>query len=133
MKLTDAEWTVMGALWERAPASARDVLEAVGDETGWAYTTVKTMLARLAEKGVLAVEMDGNTSRYSPLVTRGDARKGALRALVEHAFDGTVGALVSHLVAEEKLSAKDRRRLAELAAELEREAGARTRRKRRKP
>ncbi|MDA2930716.1 BlaI/MecI/CopY family transcriptional regulator, partial [Acidobacteria bacterium AH-259-O06] len=35
------------------PASARDVLEALEGEKSWAYTTVKTILNRLVEKGAL--------------------------------------------------------------------------------
>ena len=51
MRLNDSEWKVMQALWGRHPATARDVLEQVERETAWAYTTVKTLLARLVEKG----------------------------------------------------------------------------------
>ena len=114
MKLSDAEWTVMRAVWERPPASARDVLERAADETGWAYTTVKTLLARLVEKGALRMTMRGNVSLYEPRVTMRQARIAAVRALVDRAFDGTFGSLFQHLIAEEKLSAKDRAALARL-------------------
>jgi BlaI family penicillinase repressor len=51
MELGDAEWTVMNAVWERAPASARDVLEIVEPDTRWAYSTVKTLLAQARRQG----------------------------------------------------------------------------------
>jgi BlaI family transcriptional regulator, penicillinase repressor len=108
MRLSDTEWTVMRAVWARGPASARDVLEAVTAETGWAYTTVKTLLARLVEKGALSERKRANQSIYEPLVTARTARVAALRALVDRAFDGVFGSLVQHLVAEERLSDRDR-------------------------
>ena len=119
MKLSDSEWTVMNAVWAGSPASARDVLERTVDETHWAYTTVKTTLARLVEKGVLAERKRANTSLYDPLVTRDQARHSAVRLLLDKAFDGAFGPLLQHLVAKEKLSRKDRRKLAAMLAESE--------------
>src|SRR5262245_21436844 len=104
LKLSDAEWTVMRAVWARTPASARDVLEHAEGEAEWAYTTVKTLLARLVEKGALSMRMRGNVSLYEPRVTMRQARIAALRSLVDRAFDGTFGTLLQHLIAEEKLS-----------------------------
>ena len=120
LKLSDAEWTVMQAVWAGAPASARDVLDRVGRDTAWAYTTVKTLLARLVEKDALSVRMRGNVSLYEPLITKRQAQVAALRSLVEKAFDGTFGSLVHHLIAEEKLSSRDRRALARMLEEADR-------------
>ena len=125
MKLNDSEWTVMQAVWEHAPASARDVLERVHAETGWAYTTAKTVLARLVEKGALRERKRANTSLYEPLVTRVDARRTAVHSLLDKAFDGTFGALVQHMVSSEKLGKKEREKLARLLAELDRTEGKR--------
>ncbi len=111
MKLSDTEWTVINVVWERSPASARDVLELTEAETGWAYTTVKTLLSRLVEKGALRMRKRANTSLYEPLVSRKDARRSAVRSLLDRAFDGTFGGLLQHLVTDEKLSKKDRDKL----------------------
>lgn len=111
MRLSDAEWRVMGALWD-APgdegATARDIVEAVEAETDWAYTTVKTMLSRLAEKGAVGASRVGNTDHYRPLISRAEARRSALRSLMDRAFDGAIGPLVQCLVEEERLSEADR-------------------------
>ena len=121
LKLSDAEWTVMRAVWAHPPASARDVLERAEGETEWAYTTVKTLLARLVEKGALSMRMRGNVSLYEPRVTMRQARIAALRSLVDRAFDGTFGTLLQHLIAEEKLSPRDRAALARLIDDVDRE------------
>lgn len=112
MRLTDAEWTVMNAVWNQNPASVRDVLAQVGSSTGWAHTTVKTMLDRLVEKGALREKKRANASIYEPKLTRDDARTSALRSLMERSFEGSFGSLVHHLVSSEKLSRKERERLA---------------------
>ncbi len=111
MRLNDSEWTVMNALWDHSPASGREVLEQVAEETGWAYSTVKTILARLVDKSALKMSKRANTSLYEPLVSQYQARRSALHSLVDRAFNGTFGSLFQHMVAAERLSKKDREKL----------------------
>lgn len=125
IKLSDAEWTVMNAVWERFPASARDLVERLERETQWAYTTVKTLLQRLVDKGALSVRMRANQGLYEPLITREQARRSALRSLVDKAFDGTFGSLLQHMVSAERLSPKDRARLQNLLDEVDGTPGGR--------
>jgi BlaI family transcriptional regulator, penicillinase repressor len=115
MKLSDAEWKVMRTVWQQPGCTVREVTAATADETEWSYSTVKTLLSRLEEKGAVAVDRSEASSRYRPLIAENEARKSALRGFLERTFDGTIGALVHHLVAEEKLS---RSELAELKALL---------------
>ncbi len=121
MKLNDSEWTVMTALWDAAPANARELLTHVHDETEWSYSTLKTVLARLVEKGAVRESKRGNTSVFEPRVSRETARRAAVRSLLDKAFDGTFGALVQHMVSSEKLNKRERERLARLLSEADRE------------
>ncbi|MCK6462072.1 MAG: BlaI/MecI/CopY family transcriptional regulator, partial [Planctomycetes bacterium] len=73
--LTDAEWKVMRCLWEKSPATARDVATRL--DTGWAYTTVRTFLDRLAGKGAVRAKKAGGTLAYAPVLTRSQARRTA--------------------------------------------------------
>ena len=117
MQLSEAEWKIMNRVWQDHPATARVVLEAVVDETGWAYTTVKTMMNRLVDKGVLGEKKRNGTSEYEPLLTKRRARAAALRALLDRAFDGAMGPMVSYLVEDEKLSKRDREELKRILGE----------------
>ena len=66
MKLSKSEWQIMNALWQKNPATARELMDKLPSGVKWAYTTVKTMLNRLVEKNVLAEYKQGNTSLYKP-------------------------------------------------------------------
>ena len=125
MHLSETEWRVMTVVWARQPASVRDVLESLEDDTGWAYSTVKTILTRLAEKGALSVRKRANTSLYAALISQREARRSALRSLIDRAFDGTFGSLVHHVLDEERLSNKDRAEIRALLAEVEGKSGKR--------
>ncbi len=107
MKLTEAEWQVMNALWAKHPATAREVMDRLPPDVTWAYTTLKTMLARLADKHAVSEIKQGNTSVYDPLVSQSKARLNAFRSLLDQAFDGAMGPLVHFLVEEQQLTAKE--------------------------
>ena len=119
MGLTKAEWQIMNALWRDYPASVRDIIEKLGGDVNWAYTTVKTMLDRLVKKGVLKVSKKRNVSIYEPIMSQWKARQIAIKSFVNQAFDGTVGTLMHHLVAEEELSKKEREELVRILKEEE--------------
>jgi len=119
MILSAAEWKLMRALWERGTATAREVHDDVAAEPGWAYTTVKTMLARLVDKGALRESKRGHVSVYAPLVSERRARRSALRGLLERAFDGTFGSLAQFLADDARLSDDDRAALARMLAEAD--------------
>jgi BlaI family penicillinase repressor len=59
MKLTEPEWIIMNALWDKHPAKARNVVAPRPSSVGWAYTTVKTMLDRLLEKRAVKKSKSG--------------------------------------------------------------------------
>lgn len=116
--LSEAEWTVMNAVWEsREAVSAREVLQAVEAATGWAYTTLKTIMDRLVEKGTLDVEVRRNVSYYRARLPKHRAVALAAADLARRAFGGEVAPLVHHLLQSRRLSARDRAELRRLLEE----------------
>ena len=114
MKLSDAEWQVMNALWKQYPATAREIADHLPDDVQWAYTTIKTLLARLAVKEAVSEHKRGNVSIYEPLVSLKKARRTALRSFLDQAFGGGIEPLLNFLAEERKLTAKDRSELAKI-------------------
>ena len=110
MKLTEAEWQVMNALWENHPASARQIMERLPEGVRWAYTTVKTMLSRLVDKDVVAEQKRGNISLYKPLVSQQKARSNAFKSLLDQAFDGALGPLMHFMLEEAQRKRNGRNR-----------------------
>ncbi len=111
-RLSEGEWRVMRALWsaggEAGRATARQVVDALEPGTAWAYTTVKTMLDRLAEKNVVTRKEQRGALVYKPRITREDAQRREVEALLSGVFGGRGSKLVHFLIEEERLSPKDR-------------------------
>ncbi|MDG4767953.1 BlaI/MecI/CopY family transcriptional regulator [Solwaraspora sp. WMMD406] len=72
-RLGDLERAVMDVLWDRdptaGPVTVRDVAEALR-ERDLAYTTVMTVLDRLAGKGMVSRERSGRAWHYQPVASR---------------------------------------------------------------
>ncbi len=119
MKLSDAEWQIMNALWKKHPATARELMDEIAPGNDWAYTTVKTMLTRLISKKAVSEHKRGNTSVYQPLVSQQKARTGALKSLVDKVLGGTLEPVMHYLVEERKLSEKERRKLIRMLEDMD--------------
>lgn len=117
MKLTQAEWLIMNALWEHWPATARQIADRLPKNTKWAYTTIKTMLTRLTEKNAVNETKKGNVSVYEPILTRNNARRSALKSIVNQAFDGAFGPMMHFLLEDQKLTPTQKKQLLKILAQ----------------
>jgi predicted transcriptional regulator len=107
--LADREAEIMEVLWDLGPSTVTEVQQHVSDEL--AYTTVLTILRNLESKGYVTHDPEGKAHRYSAAVERDAARRSALRAMADKFFKGSTAMLLTHLVADEKLSPQELKRV----------------------
>ena len=82
------EMTCLNALWEIKEGNVEDVRKVVSQSRPLAYTTVLTLLDRLARRGAVSRRKEGRGFRYQPTVERDKLRRLALRQFLEYHFDG---------------------------------------------
>jgi len=92
IKISPAEWEVLNVLWDRAPATAAEIFEALPQEKEWHVKTVNTFLARLVEKGVLQVRREGRSNVYVPRKTREQCIEAEGESFDLHRQPGRAGA-----------------------------------------
>jgi BlaI family transcriptional regulator, penicillinase repressor len=114
--LTRRERQIMDILYHRGRATANDVMADLPGSSS--YSTVRTQLRVLEEKGHVHHEEEGLRYVYSPAVPRHAARKSALRHLMHTFFDGSAEKVVAALLGGEaaRLSDDELKRLAELVS-----------------
>lgn len=66
------EAEIMELLWEESPATVRDVHEKLQETRSVAYTTVMTVMSRLANKGLLKRKKQSYAYLYQPVHSRGE-------------------------------------------------------------
>lgn len=114
-RISEAEHAIMEVLWDKNPASAADVCDAVCAQRDWSIPTVKTLLSRLVQKEAVGTTPQGRKFLYHPLIERSDYVGGESRRLVDRLFGGRAAPLFAQLAESEALTDDD---LAEIEALL---------------
>lgn len=91
------ELECLKVLWTLGEGNVHAVQDQLGERRALAYTTVMTLLERLAKKGTVARRKAGRSFIYTPLVDRETMRRRAIHELTETLFDGSEKSLLAHL------------------------------------
>lgn len=106
IKISDAEWKVMEVVWKEPGILIGELRKALED-SGWSYSTIKTMALRLIKKGALRVEDSPKGKRYYSAAAEGEVRASETKSFLERVYDGSLKRMVSNLVQESSLSEND--------------------------
>jgi predicted transcriptional regulator len=116
-RLGDLQLRIMKTLWERGQASAAEVQEALGAETGLAYTTVATMLRKMEQRGLVKHHAEGRRFIYRPAVAPETVTRSMADDLLERLFEGSLADMLSHLLSTREVSREELRELERLIQE----------------
>ena len=119
--LTRRERQIMDILYRRGRATASEVMADLSGNPH--YSTVRTQLRVLEDKGHVRHEEQGLRYIYLPAVPRHAARKSALRHLVNTFFEGSTEKAVVALLGGEatRLSDEELERFSALVAKARKE------------
>jgi BlaI family penicillinase repressor len=123
--LTTAELRVMKALWAVGRGTVAEVrAELARRGQDLAYTTVMTLLGRLATKRAVDVDRAREPYVYCAAYRRESVLRDRLREFVREVFDGEADSLVLNLVEDESLSRDELRAIERRIVEAERASAA---------
>ena len=103
-ELTEGEWAIFKAVWDNEPCAAPTVQEKLASRKNWTYSTVKTMMDRMAVKGLLRTERIRNLILYRSAITRKQAQSGEIMRAVKRAFNGALTPMMQFLLDNNNLS-----------------------------
>lgn len=87
----------MNTLWPMGEATVREIRDQLAPRRPRAYTTIMTIMDRLARKGVVERRKAGRAYIYRPNLTAEDARSQALGQVINNFFGGSKEALIAEL------------------------------------
>ena len=121
--LSRRERQIIDILYRRGRATAAEVMEDLPGHPS--YSTVRTQLRVLEEKGHVRHEDDGQRYVYSPAAPRGTVRRSALKHLVETFYEGSVEQAVAALLGGEgaQLTEEELDRIEDLIRKARKEGG----------
>lgn len=104
---TESELELLNVLWEKGPATVREVHEAIARERDLGYTTVLKIFQRMTEKGLVQREESGKAHTYRPTVTQQETQSQMLRDLSDRLFSGSSTQLAMHALSMKAPNAEE--------------------------
>ena len=103
-QVSDAELVVMKVVWEKAPVTANQVVQALEDQMHWKPKTIHTLLRRLVQKRALAFDKKGREHHFRPLVDADEYAHAASRSFLRRFFDGEMAPFLACFLERERLT-----------------------------
>ena len=104
---TDAELAILRVLWERGPATVRQVHEALAGARETGYTTTLKLMQIMTEKGLVTRDESARTHVYSARLSQDQTQRQLVSDLLDRAFGGRSVALVMHALSAQPASAEE--------------------------
>lgn len=119
VSITNGEWEIMESVWQADDQTPAEILARidVGDRS---HRTLRTQLARLVDKHVVAVRIEGAKRLYRANVSRQDCIRSVGESFAQRFFAGNLKSLLLHFVEDESLTSGEigelKQRLAKLSS-----------------
>src|SRR5262249_21562710 len=118
--VTDTELSILQALWDRQPATIRQLTDVLYPGGGAAhYATVQKLLDRLEAKGCVVRQRGEGPHQFRAAVGRDDLIGRKLEDVADKLCGGSLTPLLTHLVRARRLTSRQRQQLRQLIDELD--------------
>ncbi|MDU3137534.1 MAG: CopY/TcrY family copper transport repressor [Anaerococcus prevotii] len=109
--ITDAEWEVMRVVWANDQVTSKKVISVLKEKMDWTQSTIKTILGRLVEKGVLNTEQEGRKFIYTANIEEKEAVREYAEDIFNRICNKKVGNVIGNIIEDHVLSFDDIDRL----------------------
>ena len=119
VRLSEREWTVLGALWKTNGAELGMLVETLRPDTGWLRNTVLTYLTRMEAKGLVCIDKQTTPHQYHAALDRAACQAQERRSFLNRVYQGAAGDMITAFLKEEPISREEREKLRKLLDEME--------------
>ncbi|KPK74398.1 MAG: hypothetical protein AMJ79_14240 [Phycisphaerae bacterium SM23_30] len=106
-KISESEWHIMLVLWEKAPQTAREVVNSLSGKTLWKPKTIQTLLNRLVRKKAIGFEKKGRQYHYYPMLSQAECVRAETRSFLRRVYGGGLEPMLAAFLEDERLSPQD--------------------------
>jgi len=125
-EMTEVEWEIMRVVWDKEPCAAGTVQEELASRRKphngsppKAYSTIKTTMDRMVEKGFLKIEKVRNLQLFKSCISEIDAKHREFTKMLKRAFDGALTPMMQFLIEHEGISKDEASQLREIVRKAE--------------
>ena len=115
--VSNGEWIIMELLWVK-PHTLMELVTQLHASVGWSKSTVATMIRRMSQKGIVNYTEQGRAKIFTPALTREEVSVQETQSLLQRAYHGSIGLLVSTMAQKNSLTAADIEELSRILEEV---------------
>ena len=120
-ELSKAEYDILRVLWNQGKQTVREVHDRLHETYKWAYTTTKTMMDRMAGKGLLSREDFHGIFLYKPMITRPMGLAKIVTFFADRVLEMDTGSVVSLFARSKSLTPEEIGELENLIHKIKKE------------
>jgi predicted transcriptional regulator len=111
---TDRELAILRILWDKGPATVRQVNEAMNEDEDTGYTTTLKLMQIMTDKGLLHRDDSQWRHIFRPASSQEKTQGYLVSELLDKAFAGSAEKLVMRVLSAKKVSVEERMRIKEM-------------------
>jgi BlaI family penicillinase repressor len=116
-ELSKSEFDILRILWKRGKRSVREVHDELHPLSGWAYTTTKTMMDRMAKKGLLLRKDFHGIFLYEPRISRPAGLARFVQFFADRVLETDTQSVVAMFARSDAITSEEIEELEKLLAE----------------
>ncbi|MBE0446527.1 MAG: BlaI/MecI/CopY family transcriptional regulator [Actinobacteria bacterium] len=109
--LGELEADIMSVVWRLGSASVKDVFEELYPDKRLAYTTIMTVMSRLANKNVLKQDRTGTAYVYTPNVSQEEMANSMINQVIDKVLGGSIAPVLSFLLNKSEIDEGEIKRI----------------------
>lgn len=113
MKPTEGELEILQVLWEKGPATVREVNDELNKQKNTGYTTTLKIMQIMTEKSLLKRDESNRSHVYRAVVDESKTQAHLLENFLETAFKGSASKLMMHLLGNKKTGPEEMKKIRE--------------------
>lgn len=118
-KPTESEMEILQVLWDKGPATVREVHDILSEKKEAGYTTTLKLMQIMNEKGLLTRNDESRSHIYSSAIKKQSIQKQLVAKMIDGLFKGSSAGLVMHALGNHSASKEEIREIKEYLDEIE--------------
>ncbi len=113
--IPDSELILLKAIWKaKKQVSANEIISSLPSDVSWQRTTILTLLSRMVEKNIIAIDKSGKVYTYYSLIDEDEYKISETKAFVQKIHGNEMNSFVAALCSDDVFSVEEMRQLKEL-------------------
>ncbi|MFC3932896.1 CopY/TcrY family copper transport repressor [Streptococcus dentapri] len=107
MTISSAEWEVLRVIWTKEEATSSQIIKVLSSKKNWSVSTIKTLIGRLVDKGVLQSHREGRGFIYHTNLSEEETNLTSIRHELDKICQTKHAALIAQLLTETPMTKDD--------------------------